>query len=391
MLTAADRELADRDGVIPGLPVLLDPDALTAWLAGHWAAGHSGDRPPPQAVVVRYVRYKPGTGMVAGVELHWPTGRRPGLVKAVASRAAPKLAKLPLADHELLLGYADAGRDRRLPALRGLLTGQAGEPVTLRYKPERRWVGLAPGQVVKVHRPPLADTVTDQHRVLVAAGLPVPELLTVRPRAGLLTYRWVDGEPLDRLPAAPERLVAAGELLRRLHGMDVGPGGMITPPGPVTPSGLAGAVRAVGAVQPALRPDAQAVARIVAAVLTGSHRPRTLVHGDFSADQVVAGAEGLAVIDLDRLAVDDPATDLAGWAAAEIVAGRAATDARAVDVLGPLLDGYRPAPSMLARLDALTAAALLRRATEPFRGRLGGWPELVAEHVVRAGRLAVAR
>ncbi|WP_069115332.1 phosphotransferase [Jiangella alba] len=380
MLADADRLLAGRDPDVPGLAVLLDPDALTAWLGSRWDAR---DRPPPDAVTVRYLRYKPGTALVAAVELSWPGATRAGFVKAVAPGAAPKLAKLRGAtvDDVRLLAYGDAADDRRLPGLARLGPGLR----TLRYKPERRWVGVAGDRVVKVHRPPLPPSVVSDHQAVRAAGLPVPELLAARLRHGLVVYRWVDGEPLDRSPGGPDGAARreTGALLRRLHDCAVVPA-RTRPPHRLE---LAGAVRAVAAVLPEAAAPAVATARAITGALAGADRPVVPVHGDFSADQVIAGPDGLAVIDLDRFCADDPAADLAGWAAAEIVAGRAGPDDGAARVLGELLDGYRPAPALLDRLDPLTAAALLRRAAEPFRTRQADWPRQVAEHVRRAHRL----
>ncbi|WP_053203458.1 hypothetical protein [Jiangella muralis] len=381
MLADADRLLAARDPDVPGLAVLLDPDALTAWLRSRWAAR---DRPPPDAVAVRYLRYKPGTALVAAVELTWPGATRAGFVKAVAPSAAPKLAKLrgAIVDDVLLLAYGDAAHDRRLPALATLGTGLR----TLRYKPERRWVGVIGDRVVKVHRPPLASSVVDDHRAVRAAGLPVPELLAARPRHGLVAYRWIDGDPLDRGGLDGPARGEAGALLRRLHDCAV-------VPGRTRPSHrleLAGAVRAVAAVLPDAAAPAAATARTITAALAGWDPPVVPVHGDFSADQVIAGPAGLALLDLDRFCADDPAADLAGWAAAEIVAGRAAPDDRAARVLGEVLDGYRPPSALLDRLDPLTAAALLRRAAEPFRARHADWPRQVAAHVQRARRLVAS-
>lgn len=387
MLTDADRRLAARDPGVPGLAVLLDPDALTAWLRARWRGRPARDRPPPDAVTIEYLRYKPRTAMVAAVELSWPGATRSGFVKAVAPRAAPKLAKLrgAIVDDTLLLAYGDAADDRRLPGLTRLHAEPAAVR-TLRYKPERRWVGVIGDRVVKVHRPPLEPATVRDHRAVQATGLPVPDLLEARPRHGLVAYRWVDGKPLDHggLDDATRREV--GVLLRRLHDCPVVPA-RSRPPHHLE---LAGAARSVAAVLPEVAETARSTQRAITATLAGLDRSVVPVHGDFSADQVIAGPAGLAVIDLDRLCADDPAVDLAGWVAAEIVAGRADPDARSAQVLGELLDGYRPADALLDRLDLLAAAALLRRAAEPFRTRLGDWPRLVAAHVERARRLAAS-
>ncbi|HET6547572.1 MAG TPA: phosphotransferase, partial [Solirubrobacter sp.] len=153
--------------------------------------------------------------------------------------------------------------------------------------------------------------------------------------------------------------------------------------------GLAAAAEAVGALVPALAPRARALARRVADRLgerTGHPVP---VHGDWSADQALLTSAGVVLVDLDRARLDDPAVDVAGWIAAAHVAGEAPADP--ADAASALLEGHAAAggPPLHGRIAAPTAAALLRRAVEPFRLRDPDWPDAIerllatAEHQLR--------
>jgi aminoglycoside phosphotransferase (APT) family kinase protein len=398
----AEQELIARDPALLAMATVLDQATLTTFVAERWASAGYG--PPPQQVLVRYLRYKPGTALVAGLELHGPAGTAMAAAKATAVGAAPKLAKTlravertggwGIVDASAGLAVHAAVADRHLPGLRRVLGGKAPGVQGLRYKPERRWVGrrgLSPAvegpALVKVHRPAAAAGAIRAHRLLAAAGLPVPGLREGDARRGIVAADWVEGEPLDAHPPTSDQLGQVGELLGRLHGLPL-PAGLPAP----DPSGaLLAAARAVASVRPATAGHAAAAARSLLAQ-TGTVHRRTVVHGDFSADQVVLGPDDAVVLlDLDRLRIGDPIHDVAGWVAAEITGGRCPARARPADVAVALLDGY-PAPVPTGRaLDLAVAAALLRRAVEPFRLRRPNWPDEVDLTVELAAELAARR
>ncbi|MQA03920.1 MAG: hypothetical protein GEV07_14750 [Streptosporangiales bacterium] len=401
MLTAADRELVTREPAIPGLRVALDPDALLELFLPQWPAG----QPQPQSAHVRYVRYKPGTSLLAGVELRTATESARAFVKAYGRGGEAKVAKLrangdadpvgwgALVDDELNLVFADATADRALPGLRRLTTTADGRLQPLRYKPERRWVGRhhqAAGVVrlVKVHRPRTTAGYLAAQHALTAAGLPVPALHSADSETGVLTYDWFDGTPLDQLAPTADQLHEAGALLARLH-RAAGPV-QGRPPNPTADVGAA--VEAIAAIAPRCATVAQS------AVLSALHARRALepvtttVHGDFSADQLIARPTGLGLVDLDRVRTDDPVTDLATWVAAELAGGRAPADAEPADVLGPLLTGYLAGTDLAVhrRLAVATTLALLHRAVEPFRHRAPDWLPQTEALVHAADRMAHA-
>jgi hypothetical protein len=68
-------------------------------------------------------------------------------------------------------------------------------------------------------RPYLADEVFAFERAAFAAGIPMPEPVAASPDT--LVHRWVDGEKVPEAPVSPAFAVEIGEILARIHGLDV--------------------------------------------------------------------------------------------------------------------------------------------------------------------------
>jgi hypothetical protein len=68
MLSDADIAVVARDPVVLGLAVLLDPDRLAEKL-NRLLHGRR-----PETATITYLRYKPGTGCLAGLRLETPDG-----------------------------------------------------------------------------------------------------------------------------------------------------------------------------------------------------------------------------------------------------------------------------------------------------------------------------
>lgn len=404
MLTDADADLVDRERAVPGLATILDGDRLHQWVADRAGSAATGD----VRADVTYLRYKPATSVVAAVSVDLGQGPVSMYVKAFSDDARPKLAKAraradlggdppaAMVDQELGMILAPATADRHLPGVSSLLSSR--EPVVpLRYKPERRFVArVGEGEhrrLVKAHRRGVARRMAAHHRAVARIGVPAPALVSIDAARGLVTSAWVQGTPLSSgaggtgSGADAADLAEVGALLARLH---AGERRRLSqaPPLPVT---LTDAVDALASIAPALRPVADAVAAEIIDQLGG--RPSTLgpVHGDCSADQVLRTDDGLLMLDFDRVRCDDPAVDLASWAAAA-VAGSNEHLTDPMELLRPLLDGHQAAggPPVADRLVARTAIALLERAVEPFRYRTPDWAEQ-ALAVVRLAHQLVDR
>lgn len=420
MIARADARLGLRDRRLPGLAVVLDAEAFSEALAGALR-----DLPVTGARAT-YVRYKPGVSCLVAFRVRVGDEEHDVYARALRPSAQDKLGAArrraeedsPLGPGGLVLDrWAIAvhafPHDRRLPTLAHLqdprrraklfarlLAEQphlrGGTLTGLRYKPERRWVARleAPAgrALVKVTQRAAVRRAMAARDAL-ARRAPVPELLGASRRRGLVALEWLEGEALeDRLESTPRAAEAVGPALAAVHELD-GLGLALRPDSDA--QRLTAAARATLVVSPAMAQRADRLAMRLVGELRPAGR-RTAVHGDFSADQVILGARGAMLVDLDETRRDDPAVDLAGFAAElrlRVVRGRLQI-AAAEQAWEALLEGYRAAggravtsgPALSRRI----AAALLLRATEPFRLREHDWDEQVVALVEAAERAAGA-
>jgi len=329
---------------------------------------HDAELPGLPAVLAlrpSYLRYKPGTSLIATVRVAgapaqavaFPVGVHDKLGRLVrAARAAGDLIR---AEEELGIAIVAAAADRELPGIRAALARHP-HAETLAYKPARRWVARCDecGVIIKAHAPDRAAAALAGHRAL-APIVPTAELVRAGDD-GVLETRIVPGAVASG--SADAR--AAGGILARVHAAPVpapGPAGerRVDTPAP----------GALAAVLPALAGREARLAEGIREALAAGTRMAP-VHGDFSADQVLTGPAGTFVIDLDRAGVGDPHADLGSWAADEIARGIPRALAGSA-----LREGYAAAGGSFteAALLAHTAAGVLRRAAEPFRRQDEGW------------------
>lgn len=438
-MRADDAALCAADTAIPGLPVVLDADAVAPLLGR-----------APGEVVATYVRYKPGLACVVGYRT--PDG--PAYAYAVSARQVDKLrgwadgkpgargaTSVPTGTGAILLGRPESDPVVRGPARlaeRGALTELLGDVlpggpghgagrtgprtgaadrsggeglrlVPLRYKPGRRWVARAeldglPVAVVKAYRPSDARRAWDAAR---ACGALAPRLLRRRGRHGLLAAAWVPGVPLadaltsgragpsssdadathvpryGHLPAGPYVVGReVGEALARLHAEvdpTAVPGSGSREPGVAVHAGA----RALARLLPGETARAAGLAVAVGEVLAeldGDRGSVVALHGDLGPDQVVLGPDGPRLVDLDQVTAGHPAIDLGSFRAAarRLGAVTGPDGARAAaDLARGVEDGYA---DLRGRVDerllaACTAGALLRTAVDPFRTRRPDWAD----------------
>ena len=398
MLSPADAALVARDPALPGLAVLLDDDAVRSLLG--------------VPVVRRYLRYKPGTSCVLGATAELAGGPADVLVTAYDDDGAAKVAKTTEGAPAGAVLTGDLGRglvavtaaaDRDLPALAllaeprrrrrvlrrllpELLDVRTAQLSTLSYKPMRRWVGLlrpesGPPVVLRAYRTGDAAAAVAALQALAGGRPRTPRLLAADEAIGLLVLEYLPGRPLDELlerDTVPAVVLAdAGRALAGLHSRI--PSGLP----PQQPSDLVAAVAAAAAQVGVLLPHLQEPAARLADALSGrlgSAGERSVVHGDFSADQVVIGPAGeVALLDLDRAAAGDAAVDVASLYAALVTARTTGSRAARspLEVVAQVLAGYAtvrtaPAPQAVA---AHAAGMLLRRVSDPFRLCAPRWPE----------------
>jgi hypothetical protein len=242
-----------RDVALPGLAVLLDPEAMRTIFT---AQGGS-----VESVVPRYARYKPGVGCLVRYDVRLGGGG--GITSAYARtrgvRDSAKLEKVHRRllrrdgrgilchDPPLLVTFFPtdaalpslprlADPSRRAGLLKRLLPGRpelwGADLQTLAYKPERRYVGKvsaagAVPAVVRLYAPAEFERVRRSSRKLQAvelAGLTAPLRRSSRYQA--VAVEWLDGRPLfEALRAGGETAATAlrrvGRALARFHGSGV--------------------------------------------------------------------------------------------------------------------------------------------------------------------------
>lgn len=404
MLHEADVAIVARDRELPGLRLLLDAAAFAD------AIGVGG-------VTLSYLRYKPGESCLAAFRL--PDGRELA-AKAVTARrwaavcanpkwAAPHLGcgTLPRRLEAAQVLLRDRTEDAHLKALRRLSDPERAERclnhlfrhravkgpfslVPMRWKPERRFVARVDGRdgpiaVLKVSAP------SDYARSLAGAAFAEaaggPPFAAASAALGAFAVRWADGVPL--CPAADgafdlDGTAAAGRALAALHQAS------IVHPHTIDRVAYSEALRAggryLGWLLPGIANRARHLAERVAAALATEAAHPCLVHGDFSADQVVICEGGACIIDWDEAACGEPAADFGTFyarlevQALDSVIARDAAEAAQEALLAGYAETSEPPPELRGH----TARALLMLATEGFRARYPDWPERAAALLDRA-------
>jgi aminoglycoside phosphotransferase (APT) family kinase protein len=416
MLSLHDAALARRDPAVPGMPLLLDPPALSQRLQAINAA-----LPELSAA---YVRYKPGTSCL--VAYRTEAGAPPSLYAVARHRdAGAKLHKARSTSDSGGLGTAllpdehievrSIRHDAELPNLRRVLDQAFRRQMlveraahlpelheaTLRplaYKPERRFVARLDGHaggsaVLRLYARPRFDAAVIATAALRSAGmLHVPKCIGQSTRHQALLLEWLPGSPLrDALARADDAVSAierVGAALALLHGQT---DRRLPDAATAVLTADRQEAAAVAALQPHLGRRAAEVADRVEERLHRASPSRPL-HGDFNADQVIVMDEGIGFLDLDRAHRGDPAEDLGNFLAhleRDAIAGRA--PAVALDVLrAALLRGYAAADATLSdRVHVHTAAGLVRLAAEPFRCRAADWPRQMERIIERAGEIVL--
>ncbi|MFD1801822.1 phosphotransferase [Mixta tenebrionis] len=415
-----DAALIANDSALPGLALLLEPHRLLSRLRACSATGATRD------LTINYLRYKPGTSCIVGLTLTLADGRQqlcyakaltperfhqswqhPRRQRLIA--AAHPHAPLALRDEAILLQYPEfdfairylndlIDVKKRPDFLQQLLPGSAEAsaftPRFLRYKPERRAViALSrhgqPQAVVRI------ANAREFERILqgCSLGAALGHLSLAgfdRSRRALATH-WLAGESLaPETGARLERstLHAVGGELARLHQTPFLP--PVARHGAEEAQTLQDVFNTFRAIYPPGADRFLALTRRISRHLVAGDNHPVLLHGDFSADQIVRTADGdLRFIDWDRSCSGNALADIASFRARlemQLISGL--PDAQqAAEAIDALLDGYLARRSLPAGLAWHSASALLCLATEPFRLRAPDWPQQTEALLARAAQL----
>ena len=436
MLCQADADLVKRDPGLPGLAMILDPDAFIETLQGLYPdAGVTGAEP-------NYVRYKPATSCLVGYRVRCAAGtvdvyarahdsngakiqkagRHQGAASALGGGitvlADRAVAVYPFPnDHELKLLPQLQGAESRRAMLREMLPNRPDlwdAPLeTLRYKPQRRYVARLGGAdgpggpggmsaVLKLYtREEFGVTGHNAGRFVSEAPLRVPLGLARSKSHRAAVVEWIAGVPLRDAMACSEvpesTFRAIGAALAKLHTQKPNRLRQLA-----TAEGfaetLADGAEALATIAPRLGSRAQRLARRIGEKLASRHwRTRRAIHGDFSADQVVlpddpsAPDGAVAIVDFDRAGKGEPRLDLGMFRARleyDVILGLLAAD-RVSAYCEPMLDEYRRASEkdITRKLDRFTGGCLLLIALEPFRHRLPDWHQKIEMILSAAERI----
>jgi aminoglycoside phosphotransferase (APT) family kinase protein len=421
MLLPADAELARREAAIPGLPLLLDPEAFVAALRTSLPGADV------QTAQVTYVRYKPGTSCLVAYRLQVAGAETDVYARAYRAGNRGKFEKARpwfktsgllgpggvILDDAVIAVFAfpnDRGLDMLAPladeeARRRLFTRLLPDRPdlwgatlhSLRYKPEQRYVAqmvTEGGECAVLKTYAGADYLAASRGAKVfrsRAPLRIAQRLGRSNLYRSLVLEWLPGRSLSeavRDPRfEPEAVRAVGAALAALHAQML-PRRLRSPTHEKETANLLAAAGAVAAVCPHLAERGPDLARRMAARLQEIPCDARAIHGDFAADQVLLMDEGVAILDLDAVAWGDPAVDLGTFAARlewDVLRGDLSAD-RAEALTQAVLEGYCAAAhrDLPAHFDLYVTAGLLRVAPHAFRSREPDWPELTQAILERA-------
>ncbi len=328
------------------------------------------------------LEYRDGTSTVAG---QWFAD--PARLRTVAGQTAVTAPGRVAVVEDTGVMLQAGGADRRLVDLADVVGAPGSELVV--HRPERRAVvRVTRGAVVtyrKLSRP--GPTVRRPDGVAVG-GVRVPDVVASDAAAGSLESAELPGRPLHALLGdvgttdgqVEAAFCAAGAALRALHGAEPAPGLAHHDVGAewhVARKWVDHAVAhevlpaaAVSSARRALEDLRTRFDRLVDPATTA------VVHRDLHDKQVlVDDGDRVGLLDLDTLALGDPALDLANLAVhleLRVLQGWCGPE-RAASAGSALLDGYRPTAAVVAGLDAYAAATRLRLAcVYAFRPRWRG-------------------
>jgi ATP-binding cassette subfamily B protein len=253
----------------------------------------------------------------------------------------------------------------------GLEIGEYDGAAILRYKPRKRAVLRLDGHVLKAY--------ANRHDYLAAIEGAMRGGQTVRaPQLELgvhdlrmMVYRAIDGEaPDDAIAVAPR----AGGLLATLHGSDADGLPRFSPVDELAEVRAAADLTAT--LVPSVAGHLESVVRRLDERLPAAHR-YVASHGHFHAGELLEAGDELFLIDFDAMRLAPPALDIATWAA-HLVHGDGNEWAAANAAVERLLDGYGARPEAL---DWYLAAAIAKRAAQPFKRQVPDWEAKVKQTV----------
>ena len=246
------------------------------------------------------------------------------------------------------------------------------------YRPRRRAVVEVTDRVggdvvyVKVLREHLAKGIVARHRMLIGAGVPVPEIRAVT-HDRLLVLARLPGEPLADAVFRPEAPCAAEDLIALLDAMPAAVAGLERRPS--WPQSVAHYAGIVAAAVPRLESRLTWLTETIVDGLAGLDPGDEPTHGDFHEGQVhVAHGRVVGLLDVDTIGPGRRADDLA-CLVAHLSTIQRMNDAQTERVHALIREWV---PVFDQRVDPVelrlrAAAVIISLATGPFRGQEPDW------------------
>lgn len=420
MLTEADKRIVSRDGSLPGLAALLDAELLLEKLQTLEPFKNA------LSVEIQYLRYKPGTSCAATLHIRHAGGSGSHYYAKALTQARfqeswnkPSRRKLvekggafvPLALPDLCIMLLHPIHDRRIGksdwlvcenALRRILKACSlpseealPDIKILRYKPERRLVAKVSraGRPIAILR---SGTPEEFSKMLIGNAFGVSHggvsLSGADGASCTLATLWQKGRSLcPEEGSLPDDALCAelGKRLGRIHEAAYRHPYSHTLEDEI--QSLQGVYNTFRHILPEYADWFAALQHSISDGIRQIPEQSVLIHGDFSLDQVIrrtskTGETKLHILDWDRCAQGHPLSDIATFQARlqlQVIEG-VLPDFEAGRISDGLLQGYRKKhPFDAADLRLLTASALLRLATEPFRKRNPHWEQYTLQLLQR--------
>ncbi len=408
MLSDADAELVRNDPDIPGLRLLLDADAFGHKVAQHW----------PQLVLTRIealqVRYERGRQCLAAFRLHTERSIIRVYAKAYHRDIAPmelleaKAKRYAAGDEGMtvrilsdfgLVIYASPNDkalsmlihtydpDQLYDLLRSIFPLQPtwwnGQLKTIGYSPERCLVTTLVAQnssraIIKFYATETYHELIDRNQSLCAiTGIGLPNILGHSHEYHAIGFEWLPGMLLNKVMMREDKnsLIAlrmTGKALARFHQEANGKVEQILDHDSHT-STLQQQAEQLSSLSDYLRAPANELAKILSERLHQEEVISNVIHGSFHYRHALVSKNGISILDLDTLALGDPASDLGHF-----IAQLERNSLRGI--LSPehtkqfslaFLKGY--GETNMTRVELYTAIALFKLAANPFVYREEQW------------------
>lgn len=415
MLSSADQGLVRRDSALPGLSLVLDPEAMAETLGNIFVEGAI------ESVRIRSARYAPGVSCLVTLELQCGNTLYQVYAQAYRREVAekfrnPRIRKTvagPLGPGRIVLGNSAVvafffPNDNNLRALPQILGRDVFRQVfpsfsrfssasiqVLRYEPEHRFEGQvnadgSPQAVICVYTRPGFEAVLHHSTVLVDRGpLSFPAVLMSSKDHNALLFRWTECRTMNDLLEEGElktdSVSLAGAALSEFHGQ----AGRGLPPLAYEEL-LQAKAGLVKTLCPALAGRIDGFLGRAVEEINGWRATAVPVHGRLSPDEICILKDKVTFNDLERAALAAPVWDLGSLLAHlehRVICGSLAAGKLAA-LSSTFLSAYRNASKIgAAAHEPGVALGLFQLLDRPFNERAGDWPELTEMMLSRAEQL----